>query len=264
MAKAAGRRSSRFPVTDGAASCGGAEETAPSSGSCLWGLSRNDPPHSASCPEAAWTARSVTGQILFLRPRPDDVLAARELADARGRHLPIDLSLPLPRAVSADSGEGGRESTVRCWSHRHTTSVAQEGRTTTGSTWTGDGKRRQAGQLVGWRRLSTSIPGRSGAVSHRTGHHICPHSVTGEPYSSWTASTSRHWAFQEEVARSDLGGRRPKGGNPLGSRQEGKRGTPICIKLRKEEVKRSKGKLASSERILQKKDHVRSLTERSR
>ena len=76
MAKAAGRRSSRFPVTDGAASCGGAEETAPSSGSCLWGLSRNDPPHSASCPEAAWTARSVTGQILFLRPRPDDVLKA--------------------------------------------------------------------------------------------------------------------------------------------------------------------------------------------
>src|SRR5947208_3694791 len=76
MAKAAGRRSSRFPVTDGAASCGGAEETAPSSGSCLWGLSRNDPPHPASCPEAAWTARSVTGQVLFLRPRRDDVLKA--------------------------------------------------------------------------------------------------------------------------------------------------------------------------------------------
>ena len=128
--------------------------------------------------------------------------------------------------MSADSGEGGRESTVRCWSHRHTTSVAQEGRTTTGSTWTGDGKRRQAGQLVGWRRPSTSIPGRSEVVSHRAGHHICPHSVTGEPSSSWTASTSRHWAFQEEVARSDLGGRRPKGGNPLGSRREGKRGTP--------------------------------------
>src|SRR5256885_16273169 len=41
-------------------------------------------------------------------------------------------------------------------------------------------------------------------------------------------------------------------------------GQPISIKLRKEEVKRSKEKLASGERILQKKDHVRSLTERSR
>src|SRR2546421_5556814 len=28
------------------------------------------------------------------------------------------------------------------------------------------------------------------------------------------------------MASSDLGGRRPKGGNPLGSRREGKRGTP--------------------------------------
>ncbi|SRR6266699_311754 len=150
----------------------------------------------------------------------------RELADARGRHLPLDLSLPLLPAVSAGSGEGGRESTVCCWSHQSTTSRAQEGRTTTGSTWTGDGKRRQAGPIVGWRRLSTSTPGRSGAVSHRVGHHICPHPVTREPSSLWTASTSWHWAFQSEVARSDLGGRRPKGRNPLGSRREGKRGAP--------------------------------------
>ena len=133
-----------------------------------------------------------------------------------------------------------------------------------GSTWTEDGKRRQAGSLVGWRRHDTCTPDRSGVVSHRPRHHVCPHPVTREPFSSWTASTSLHWAFQEEVASSDLGWTRRKGGNPLGSRREGKRGTPICIKLRKEEGKRSKGKLASGERILQKKDHVRSLTERSR
>src|SRR2546423_15484998 len=33
--------------------------------------------------------------------------------------------------------------------------------------------------------------------------------------------------------------------------QVDRKGQPICIKLRKEEVKRSKGKLASGERILQ-------------
>jgi hypothetical protein len=55
---------------------------------------------------------------------------------------------------------------------------------------------------------------------------VCPHLVTREPSSSWTANTSLQWAFQQEVARSDLGGRRRKGGNHLGSRREGKRGTP--------------------------------------
>jgi hypothetical protein len=62
--------------------------------------------------------------------------------------------------------------------------------------------------------------------SHRVGHHGCPHPVTREPFSSWTASTSRHGAFQQEVASSELGGTWQKGGNPLGSRQEGKGGTP--------------------------------------
>jgi hypothetical protein len=39
---------------------------------------------------------------------------------------------------------------VRCWSHRHTTSLAQEGGPTTGGTWTRNGKRRQAESLVGF------------------------------------------------------------------------------------------------------------------
>ena len=62
-------------------------------------------------------------------------------------------------------------------------------------------------------RHDACTPGRSGVVSPRPRPHVCPHPVTGEPSSSWTASTSLHWAFQEEVASSDLGGRRPKGGN---------------------------------------------------
>src|SRR6266516_1968134 len=94
------------------------------------------------------------------------------------------------------------------------------------TTWTGNGKRLEAGPIMGERRHSTCTPGRSGAVSHRPGHHVFPHPVPREPSSSWTASTSRHWAFQSEVARSDLGGTWRKGGNPLGSRREGKRGTP--------------------------------------
>src|SRR2546421_1712707 len=106
-----------------------------------------------------------------------------------------------------------------------------------GSTWTEDGKRRQAGSLVGWRRHDTCTPDRSGVVSHRPRHHVCPHPVTREPFSSWTASTSLHWAFQEEVASSDLGWTRRKGGNPLGSRREGKGGPPICIKLRTAELR---------------------------
>jgi len=35
-------------------------------------------------------------QLLFLRRRHDNVLAARELADASGLHLSVDLPLPLP------------------------------------------------------------------------------------------------------------------------------------------------------------------------
>ena len=121
--------------------------------------------------------------------------------------------------------EGRSWSLVRCCSRRHTTSVAQEGGTTMGSTWTGNGKRLEAGPIRDERRHSTCTPGRSGAVSHRPGHHVCPHPVTREPSSSWTANTSLQEAFQEEVASSDLGGRRRKGGNHLGSNPECKRGT---------------------------------------
>src|SRR6266566_262846 len=118
------------------------------------------------------------GTVLFLRPRHDDVLAARELADTRGPHKPIDLSLPLPCAVSAGAGKGRRWSVMRCWSPRHTTSVADEGGATTASTWTEGGKRLEAGSIVGWPRLSTCTPGRSGVVSPRPRHHMCPHLVT--------------------------------------------------------------------------------------
>jgi len=122
-------------------------------------------------------------------------------------------SFRLPRAGSACAGKGRRESVVCCSSCRHTTSRAQQGGPTTRGTWTRDGKRRQAGPLWGLPRLSTCPPGASEVVSHRPGHHVCPHLVTRELSSSWTANTSLPWAFQEEVASSDLGGRRPKGGN---------------------------------------------------
>src|SRR2546421_1414858 len=129
-------------------------------------------------------------------------------------------------AESAGAGKGRRWSPVRCWSHRHTTSIAQEGGPTTGSTWTRDGRRRQVGPIVGLPRHNTCTPGRSGVGSHRRRPHGCPHPVTCEPFSSWTTNTSRHGAFQEEVASSDLGETRRKGGNHPGSRREGKRGTP--------------------------------------
>src|SRR2546430_9174338 len=120
---------------------------------------------------------------------------------------------PCLRAVSVCAGKGRSWSVVGGCSRRHTTSVAQARGTTMGSTWTGNGKRLEAGPIMGERRHSTCTPGRSGAVSHRPGHHLCPHPVPREPSSSWTANTSLQWAFQSEVASSDLGGRRRKGGN---------------------------------------------------
>ncbi len=75
--------------------------------------------------------------------------------------------LPLPCAESAGTGKGGRWSTVRCWSPRHTTSLAELRGPTAGSTWTRDGRRRQAGPIVGWPRHFTCTPGRSGGGSHR-------------------------------------------------------------------------------------------------
>ena len=75
-------------------------------------------------------------------------------------------------------------------------------------------------------------PGTSPALQAEAGgfpspeQEVCAHLVTREPSSSWAVCTSQPCAFQQEVASSDLGGTRPKGGNPLGSRREGDRGTP--------------------------------------
>ena len=77
----------------------------------------------------------------------------------------------------------------------------------------GTGKDGKQDPLWGLPRLSTCPPGASEVVSHRRGHHVCPHLVTRELSSSWTVNTSLPWAFQSEVARSDLGGTWPKGGN---------------------------------------------------
>ncbi len=111
--------------------------------------------------------RNCTGTVPT--QRHDDALAARELADARGQHLHFDRSLHLPYAVSAGAGKGRRWSTVRCWSHRHNISLAEAGGTTTDNNWTGDGKRRQAGHIVGFtqalhlhsrqRRVGFLVPG---------------------------------------------------------------------------------------------------------
>ena len=88
-------------------------------------------------------------------------------------------SFRLPQAVSASTGKGRRWSVVRRWSRRHRTSVAQEGGMTMGSTWTEDGKRLEAGPIVGWRRLCTRPPGRSkdgfpslGTIGVRASHDI--------------------------------------------------------------------------------------------
>src|SRR5258708_26500202 len=49
---------------------------------------------------------------------------------------------------------------------RYSKSVAEAGGMNTGSTWTEDGKRRQAGPLVGLRRLYTCTSGGIVVVSH--------------------------------------------------------------------------------------------------
>jgi hypothetical protein len=45
----------------------------------------------------------------------------------------------LPLAVSACAGKGRGYSDVRCWSRQNRLSIAEEGGTTTGGTWTEDG-----------------------------------------------------------------------------------------------------------------------------
>jgi len=81
-------------------------------------------------------------------------------------------SFRLPRAGSACAGKGRRESVVCCSSCRHTTSRAQQGGPTTRGTWTRDGKRRQAGPLVGFAQ-ALHLPSRrkrGGFPSPRTPH----------------------------------------------------------------------------------------------
>jgi hypothetical protein len=46
--------------------------------------------------QAAWTARSLAVQLLFLRQMRNGALASRELADARGPHLHINLPCIFP------------------------------------------------------------------------------------------------------------------------------------------------------------------------
>ena len=55
---------------------------------------------------------------------------------------------------------------------RHSNSVAEEGGRNTGRTWTEDGKKQQAGLLVGLLRLYARPPGRSAVVSHPRGTSV--------------------------------------------------------------------------------------------
>jgi hypothetical protein len=57
------------------------------------------------CLMGAPTAKSIAMQLLFLRRRHDNVRAARELTDARGPYLHIDLTLPLCWAVPVGAGK---------------------------------------------------------------------------------------------------------------------------------------------------------------
>ncbi len=79
---------------------------------------------------------------------------------------------------------------------------------------------------------------RSGGISHDPEHHMCPHPMTSQLSSSWTART-------REVATSDLGGTcRTKAGTiwqapgkGLGSRWERKRGTSGLLLPAKENLR---------------------------
>jgi hypothetical protein len=135
------------------------------------------------------TCGMLPGQDL---ERCDGLLFQPVLPAAWGSVLCCLLSCSAGRLCA---GEGRSWSLVGGCSRRHTTSVAEARGTTMGSTWTGNGNRLEAGPIVEERRHDTCTPGRSGAVSHCPGHHVCPHPVPREPSSSWTASTSRHWAF---------------------------------------------------------------------
>lgn len=56
--------------------------------------------------------------------------------------------------------------------HGYRKSVTEKGGRNTGRTWTEDGKKQQAGLLVGLLRLSARPPGRSAVVSHPRGTSV--------------------------------------------------------------------------------------------
>src|SRR6266568_765729 len=143
-------------------------------------------PSVASCfmSRSSVDSNKLSCTVTIPTQRHDDGLAARELADARGPHLHIDLSLQHPCAVSAGAGKGRRWSTVRCWSHRHTISLAEAGGTAADNTWTGDGKRRQVGKIVGFTQALNLHSRRRGLVSWCPEQHLYPHTSRSEPSSS--------------------------------------------------------------------------------
>lgn len=93
---------------------------------------------------------SCTGTVL--RQKRDDVLLPREHTSGWSP-LRIDLSLPLPCAMAAGVRMGYGCSTMRCTSYRHTTNVAREDGTTTGSTWIWGGESQQAGPIMEFSRV---------------------------------------------------------------------------------------------------------------
>ena len=120
-------------------------------------------------------------------------------------------TLTFPCAVSAGAGKGRRWTTVRSWSYQHTTSIAQEGGTTTGSTWTWNGERRQAGPIMEF-ALALQWYCRQRRVGFLTPRAIhVPHAMRSEASSSCpSARTSsklfnkrwRDWTWAGCVERS--------------------------------------------------------------
>jgi hypothetical protein len=144
--------------------------------------------------------------------------------EAGGPHLHIDLSLHLPCAVAAGFGKGRRWSTVRYWSHGHTTSIPQKGGTTTGSTWTKDGERRQAEPIVEFAQALHQQAGRGRLVCWHLSQHICHilwevnHRLREHPHAPAVGFSARGG----EIGRGQDASK--KGGDHLASSLEVKRG----------------------------------------
>jgi hypothetical protein len=65
-----------------------------------------------------------------------------------------------------------------------------------GSTWTGNGKRRQVGPHVGLCGLWTCTPGRIGVVSHRP-EHLC--ALLRAHRRGWLRFSDRSWFLHEKT-----------------------------------------------------------------